>query len=511
MAIDDMYGGSSTAIVPITTGNAFDDLITRHGSEDASSDSSLITKDEDNSFASSGTLSVEEERKQYIARGISGLDNMGNTCYMNATLQCLSAVSLFNYWLQKERYKKAVKATVYATKLNELKKKSISITREEFDKECNNACQSSVTHQLAKVFIRMWKENCIVRPKRFKSVVGSLNEEFSGYGQNDSQEILSFILDRVHEETKRKVPVTFHDMKESVQELCAFRKECAMIVQDKTRPLEERQATKQRYKEYCRQHPEDTTILNAYSAWKKHIQNSYSIVSNLFTGMYYSSITCNECGGHSASFEPFTTISLPTPDYGETTLDECLRIFSEEDELTGINQYRCKFCEKKVDAKKKMYIWEPPETLIIQLKRFKHAQISTKTHSRIDFPIEGLELNNNFSPIHARPDSVYDLVAVTEHRGTCNSGHYVAYRKNEINGLWYEFNDEDPTYIPIDELKREIVTPNAYVLFYVRRKLTFNPITSETVDATEDAAETSSSSSLPELECIRPATYAEIA
>ena len=187
--------------------------------------------------------------------------------------------------------------------------------------------------------------------------------------------------------------------------------------------------------------------------------------------MFLSKVTCSECLSITTSFEPFTILSVQTKEDGDTSLDESLNNFTKEETLTGDNKFHCAECNKKVDATKKMYIWEPPNTLIIQLKRFKNDswRTTTKTLSKVVFPIENLDIKKYLSDLHPVNKTQYDLCAISEHRGACNSGHYVAYSKNGINNLWYEYDDDDIIHVPNDELAKELITKNAYILFYVRK------------------------------------------
>ena len=62
-------------------------------------------------------------------------------------------------------------------------------------------------------------------------------------------------------------------------------------------------------------------------------------------------------------------------------------------------------------------------------------------------------------------DLTYDLYAVSNHSGSLNFGHYTAMCKNEISGKWYEYNDSSVHTCNMNE----IVSENAYVLYYKRR------------------------------------------
>lgn len=62
-------------------------------------------------------------------------------------------------------------------------------------------------------------------------------------------------------------------------------------------------------------------------------------------------------------------------------------------------------------------------------------------------------------------DYIYDLYAVCNHHGTMQGGHYTAFCKNSVDGLWYCFDDSDVQQLSEDE----VCTQTAYILFYQRR------------------------------------------
>ena len=77
------------------------------------------------------------------------------------------------------------------------------------------------------------------------------------------------------------------------------------------------------------------------------------------------------------------------------------------------------------------------------------------------------QLNNAAILDESRLNNVYDLFAVCNHVGTLSHGHYTAFCKNPADGRWYNYDDS--TVQPIGE--DQLVTPAAYMLFYVRQSL----------------------------------------
>jgi len=388
---------------------------------------------------------------------------------MNSILQCLSSLMIFSTYLRKDKYAERLKSNILDI-LSDLKRKKYNLSENVrvniHEEDVEEQMKETVTYRLAEIFEYMWKKNCTITPKTFKQVLGKKNDIFNGSDQNDSQELLSFVLDTIHEETKTKVDVEFRDVPKSVEDFIKIKTQYRNIIKSSTISIDDKKEAIIRYTNYKLNNMHAVTTLKAYLAWKNYIKDSHSIITDLFTGLFYSSIKCKECNYESPSFEPFTMLSIPTTDSGNTTLDECLKNFSKVEVLD--DKYNCSMCKKKVDAEKRMFIWEAPKILIIQLKRFKNTRFSTsKTNSTVDFPIKDLNLKNNF-PDFCKEDLSYDLWAISEHRGSCNFGHYVAYAKNIINDKWYEFNDEDVVHIPNDDLCKEVITKNAYILFYER-------------------------------------------
>eukprot|EP01083_Nonionella_stella_P098123 275856_1 len=149
------------------------------------------------------------------------------------------------------------------------------------------------------------------------------------------------------------------------------------------------------------------------------------------------------------------------------SLQDCLKLFTTEENLTGNDAWYCNQCRDFRDATKKIDIWNFPEILVIHLKRFRISRpgCREKIGLNVDFPMNGLDLRQfALSPSLTTPP-VYDLFAVSNHMGGCGGGHYTATCKNLQSGEWWYFNDRSCTRRSVEEVKSNA----AYVLFYRRR------------------------------------------
>ncbi len=189
--------------------------------------------------------------------GIVGLKNLGNTCYMNASLQCLSnTVPLMDYFLGFN-------------------------WEEEINRNNPIGTGGVLAEEFGILMKQMWDSENIsskyVIPDKFKYAIGKFHSQFSGNSQEDTQELLAFLLDGLHEDLNRvlvKPTIVYNDEEDE---------DCA----DK-----------------------DEEIL-AIESWKTYLLRNRSIIVDLFQGQLRNVLKCLTCNYESKKFDPLMYLSLP--------------------------------------------------------------------------------------------------------------------------------------------------------------------------------------------------------
>jgi len=183
--------------------------------------------------------------------GLVGLNNLGNTCFMNSSLQCLSnTVPLTEFFLSGA-----------------------------YEKDINLENPLGTQGKLAEEFGRLTRElwngrNSAVAPRDFKSRLERFASQFTGYQQHDSQELLAFLLDGLHEDLNR-----------------VKKKLYATVREGDDIPDEER----------------------AKEAWDIHKGRNDSVIVDWFQASLKSTLVCPTCDRVSVTFDPFMYLSLPLP------------------------------------------------------------------------------------------------------------------------------------------------------------------------------------------------------
>ena len=153
---------------------------------------------------------------------------------------------------------------------------------------------------------------------------------------------------------------------------------------------------------------------------------------------------------------------------------DCFNSFRNEELLSLENTIHCSQCKTNEQIYKKLDIFKPPLYLIIQIKRFRYQQSSSlfdfsninqsKNDTLVDFPLDNLDLRDYVVDRDHKAEALYDLVAVAQHVGQLNAGHYTSICRVTGN-KWYKFNDDKVKEVS----KKEVVSNEAYILFYKKK------------------------------------------
>jgi ubiquitin C-terminal hydrolase len=222
--------------------------------------------------------------QKYENKGLSGLANLGNTCFLNSCMQIISHTYDLNSFLNEEKYKTKVKNKIE------------SVLLLEWD-------------NLRKI---MWDTNCVISPGKFVKTVQKVAqikglEMFTGHSQNDVPEFLLFVIDCFHNSLSREIKMTISG-----------------VPQNET----------------------DEVAIKCFEMIKKMYSKEYSEVWNLFYAVHVSVITNLDTGKKiNVIPEPYFMLDLPIPSNNTSpTLIDCLNCYVEGEVLDGENAF---YCEEK--------------------------------------------------------------------------------------------------------------------------------------------------------------------
>uniref|UniRef100_A0A1Y1NCH8 Ubiquitin carboxyl-terminal hydrolase n=1 Tax=Photinus pyralis TaxID=7054 RepID=A0A1Y1NCH8_PHOPY len=477
----------------------------------------------------SSDSSDSQDERHYDSRrtyGLVGLQNIGNTCYMNAALQALSnTLPLTSFFLD-------CSATVMI--LSEGRKPGLSRTYQSLIKD---------------IWIK--KGYGYVTPSGILYGIRNVHAMFRGYHQHDTQEFLRNFMDQLHEELKQICPtelmidlsnysLTVDElaMNSSIESSEGEYETCDSGVSERSSLSDEMERTESvnksrlsrstspcyKIRPHFQTTAVDTQPTTSASTTSTKPQYKYrSIISDIFDGKLLSSVQCLTCSRVSSRVETFQDLSLPIPSrdhllvlhghnvdsglatcsevvlpeqdgwiawiiswlrswfYGPiVSLHDCLAAFFSTDELKGDNMYSCERCNKLRNGIKFSKVLQLPEILCIHLKRFRHElMFSSKISSFVSFPLKGLDVRPYLHADCVSNVTTYDLFSVICHHGTAGGGHYTCYSLN--NNQWYEFDDQCVTKVSAETVQ----ACEAYVLFYRKNTASMQVIKSKACEIAE--------------------------
>jgi len=360
-------------------------------------------------------------------RGRLGLPNVGNSCYLNSTVQCLAGTQeLLKYFSQIVTLANGQSIKKYKT--HQLTNKTVK----------NNKTNSKkvLVDEWYNLLGQLWSDPEQIKrvnPIPFYRLIGQVANEsktaisISG-DQNDFQEFLILIMDSLHD-------------------ALSYETQMNIVGEEHTKM--------------------DKLSKAAYQNFIKHFEKDYSIFVKLFNGQI-NTLTIGECGHESNIFDPIKFFPLVVPaSQTPLKLEDLFQNYVSESQLkeseSHDERWFCDKCNGKVNATSKNSIWDLPQYLIISLGRYQYFPRLCKINTPIVYPIENLDMSPYYTGFKNQ-SLKYNLYAVSNHFGSQSGGHYTAFRKNP-NNKWYHFNDESVQ--EVSDLN-SLVHTGAYCLFYER-------------------------------------------
>lgn len=357
----------------------------------------------------------------------TGLTNFGVTCYMNSTLQCLSATIPLSQFFTDRMYEGYVQKNW---------KGSSGIMPKFY----------------ANLIQALWNDDCEgIKPSSFRNFCGRMNREWVIDRQQDAKEFFDFLVDCLHEDLNMNWERT------------------------QLRPLTTPEEQQRERMQIVQASPIE---------WQRYEHRDRSYVSSLFAGQHASRLRCLTCGNTSTTYEAFYSISIEIPRSGQASIYDCLRSYCKEEKLSQL--WKCPHCKCEREATKQIILTRLPQFLVIHFKRFAASKFerAKKIHTAIDFPLLGFNMDDfviarqsavpdqeGKIDLATTPPYRYDAYGVLKHLGhTLEEGHYISTVKDPGRGVWREFNDErhrdfDPAKV---NASKDLQDGKAYIVFYQR-------------------------------------------
>ena len=375
-----------------------------------------------------GTKPIRDpDFSDYDSPTLIGLNNIGATCYLNSTLQCLSQTKALTKYFLKEKNK---------------------------DKIINNniAKNDKNSLQLCPVYLdliqNLWKKNSSYKsfsPNNFMKTVEAMNPLFKKGQAGDSKDFIIFILEQIHSELKYS--------------------------------MEKNTEPKNPLNQYDKN--------NAWEHFSYEFKNDLSIISDIFFGFNETTNVCLNCKNNYKgrnlenpicyNYGIFNVLIFPLEEVKNmknrnnfmmnnnnniVNIYDCFNYNQKTDYFTGENKNYCNICRQLYDSEYTSRIYSSPNVLILILNRGKNNIYNVKINFENEINISEFVLQRQIS------SQVYELYGVITHIGESGpNAHFVASCKSPVDNNWYRYNDAMVT--PIFNFMKEIHDfGNPYILFY---------------------------------------------
>ena len=354
--------------------------------------------------------------KNFTFPPLKGLDNIGATCYMNATLQCFCNIQPFVDYFK------------YDVNL-------INLVRDDLIHNNNKKLISSFKLLIEKLWPNdyMGNQQKSYSPHEFKNKISDMNDLFKGVAANDSKDLVNFIIMTLHEELNA-VQVNIID----------------------NNPILDQRNMELMYNSFL----------------QNFNMNNQSIISKLFYAMNCNVTKCLNCNAESYNFQTYFFLIFPLEEIRKFKLNnfnmnpiniyDCFDYERRINYMNGANAMYCNYCKQTCNSSMCSVLSNGPQILIVILNRGKGIEFKIKLNFFEDL---------NLMKYMQMPQTgcYYKLIGVISHLGESGmGGHFIAFCKNPIHGTWNKYNDSIVS--PVTDFKTEVINFGMpYLLFYQKQ------------------------------------------
>ena len=401
---------------------------------------------------------VRTIKEDFLSAQLIGLQNVGATCYMNATLQCFCQIkNLVDYF----KYNNYINEVIIKYKKN----KEDCLT--DSFKDLIENLWPSVYEYISEKYNHRNSNNAYFAPYEFKKKISKMNSLFKGAQANDSKDLVNFIIMTLHEELNR--------------------------------------AEHKKFPNENNINIDQTNQLSVYQYFLKNFNNeNESIISKLFYALNGTSTKCSKCNIQKYNFQAYFFLIFPLEEVRKFKINtmlnqfvlinqnmmninpvlyqqylsnfqlsinninsvniyDCFEYNQKIDFFTGENSMFCNFCNAQLPASYQTILYTTPEILIIVLNRGKGIEFNIK----LEF-FEDLNLMNYV--FFKQTGVVYKLIGVVTHLGESGaSGHFISCCKSPIDNKWYKYNDDIVS--KVTDFKKEVIDfAMPYILFFQKNR-----------------------------------------
>ena len=373
----------------------------------------IINSDKENSNQIKSTIAKIEYndlKEEFNICPSVGLQNIGATCYMNATLQCFCHI-----------------------------KNLVEFFKYKFIPSMINNNEDNLSSSFKLLIDNLWPDNYnqiqnkYFAPNEFKDKISKMNPLFKGIAANDAKDLVNFIIMTLHSELNAKNVSNQND-------------DYGMIDQ--------------------------TNKELVYDSFiKDYINSNSSIISELFYAHNYSISECTNCHKKTYNYQIYFfmifyleevrkyKILMDNNINNELNIYDCFDYDGRLNFLTGESSMYCNYCGENCDFTMETKLAGCPKILILLLNRGQGNKFDVK----INFE-KIINLNKYIE--NTNTDCNYELIGVITHIGESSmSGHFIAYCKDPLSNNWHKYNDAF-----VDEVKNfeeEVINyAMPYLLFY---------------------------------------------